>query len=79
MIATILDLEALYKVIVASLVAGVGISAVFGVMVYGGTRFVDMRRESRPMAAGAYGVLATLALIGFIAGLVYGLHVMTSK
>jgi hypothetical protein len=79
MLATIVDLDALGKVVVAALVAGVGITAVFGLVIYGGTRFMDLRREGRSLGAGAFAGLAAISSAVFLAGLVYGISIMASK
>jgi hypothetical protein len=65
--------------VVSALVAGVGITAVFGLAIYGGTRFLDFRREGREAAGWVFGAVALLALAGFAAAVAYGIVVMTNK
>jgi hypothetical protein len=78
-LATIIDVGALARVVAASLVASLGIAAVFGVMMYGATRFVDLRREERRAIASGFAILAAVCLAAFVVALVYGLTVMASK
>ncbi len=78
-LAAIVDTEALAKVIVYSLIAGIGVTVSFALTILGATRFADMRREDRPVEAGLYGALTTVALAISIAAIVFGIVVMTSK
>jgi hypothetical protein len=79
MIATIVETRDLLETVVASLIAGIGITAVFSVAIWGGARFADLSRDSRPVAAGAAAVLGALALTATVAAVVVGILVMTSK
>ena len=53
MIATVVDWAALRDVVVASLVAGVGVTVAFSLAILGATRFADMRRDERVVGAWA--------------------------
>ena len=77
--ATIVETKDLLQTVVASLVAGVGITVVFSVAIWGTARFVDLSRDERPLAAGAAAALAALAALATFAGVVYGIVVMASK
>ena len=77
--ATIVQTGDLVKTAIASVVAGVGVTAIFSVAIWGGARFVDLNRGGRPAAAAAAAVLGLLALAGTVAAVVVGLLVMTSK
>ncbi len=79
MIATIVEGKALWETVVASVVAGVGVTFVFSIAIWGVARFVDLSRGERPLAAGAAAVVATLALAATAAALVIGILVMTGK
>jgi cation transporter-like permease len=78
-VATIVQTDVLWKLIVAALVAGIGITAVFALAIYGGTRFLDFRREGREAEAWAVGAVAAVALAAFAAAVAFGIVVMTSK
>jgi hypothetical protein len=77
--ATIVDTDVLLKVVGASFAAGIGISAIFGLVIYGGTRFADLRREGNAVGAGAFAVFAAVGSVAFVAAVVYGIVVMTNK
>jgi hypothetical protein len=77
--ATIVETKDLIETVVASLVAGVGITAVFSVAIWGSARFVDLSRGGRPLAAGAAATLGVLAVVTTFAAVVGGIVVMTSK
>ena len=47
----------------ASVVAGIGVTFVFSVAIWGVARFADLSRNERPVAAGAAAVVACLALV----------------
>jgi hypothetical protein len=73
------DTGGLVEVVWVSLVAGVGVSLTFSLVVLGGSRYATARREGRGGEAVAFGGLAVLALLMFIAGAVFGVNVMLSK
>jgi hypothetical protein len=75
----IVNWGALGKVIVASLVAGVGATLCFSLAIMGTTRFAELRRDGRSTAAGAYAALGLLGFAVTIAAVVAGIVVMTKK
>lgn len=77
--ATIIDWGAIGKVVLASLVAGVGIPAVFALGVLGVTRSTDHRRERRGGVTMAYASLALVAAAIVAAAIVYGIVLMAHK
>jgi hypothetical protein len=79
MAATIVQSKELIQTVIASVVAGVGVTTVFSVAIWGGSRFVDLSRGGRPVAAGAAAALGGLALLATLATVVIGIVVMTSK
>jgi len=78
-LATIVDTQALLKTIVASAVAGVGVTLIFSLAILGASRFADMNRDGRPVAAVAFGALAVVALAAATAAVTIGIIVMTRK
>jgi hypothetical protein len=79
MTAVVVETEALLETVAASLVAGVGITGAFSVMIFGAARFADLMRDERPMLAA---VTAGVAVLGFavtLGGIVLGIVAMTSK
>jgi TRAP-type C4-dicarboxylate transport system permease small subunit len=79
MTATIVDWSDLLQTIGASIVAGIGITVAFSVVIWGGARFADLRREGRTAEAGLPLTVSGLALAVVVAGVVFGIVVMTAK
>ena len=79
MIATIVETKNLLSTVVASLVAGVGITAAFSILVFAATRSADLARAERPALATVAGGLAALALLVVIGAIVLGIVVMAEK
>jgi hypothetical protein len=79
MIATLVEGQDLLETVGASLVAGVGITFIFSIAIWGVGRFADLSRSERPLAAGAAVAVAALALLAVAGAVVAGIVVMTSK
>jgi hypothetical protein len=79
MIATVVETKALLDTVLASAVAGVGVTAVFAILIFGVARSADMVRDDRPVAAAAAGGLAVISFLLVTAAIVLGIVVMTSK
>jgi hypothetical protein len=77
--STIVDWKTLGKVVVYSIVTGVGISLAFSLAIVGAARFADMRRDGRAVEAGGYAVLLAVSLAVVAAAVVIGIIVMTKK
>jgi hypothetical protein len=79
MIATVLETKELLDTVIASVVAGVGITTVFAILIFAVARSADMARNERPVLAVAAGGLAVLAFSVVTAAIVLGIIVMTQK
>jgi hypothetical protein len=79
MLAAIVETKELLETVAAALIAGVGVTIVFSIAVFGATRFADLSRDERPIAAAAAAVTAAIALAACIAAVVVGIIVMTNK
>lgn len=79
MIATLVEGKELLQTVVASTVAGVGVTLVFSIAIWGVARFADLNREERRLEAGAAALVAALALAATAAAVVAGIVVMTHK
>jgi hypothetical protein len=79
MTATIVEGKELLETVVASLVAGVGVTFIFSIAIWGVARFADLNRNERPLAAGVALAVAGLALVCTAAVIIVGIVVMTSK
>lgn len=78
-VATLVAWKELWQTVVASVVAGVGITFAFSLGIWGSGQFVELNRSERPVAATAAGVVAALAFLCVIAAVVVGIVVMTHK
>jgi hypothetical protein len=79
MLATVIEKQELMDTVIAAAVAGIGVTAIFSLMIFGASRFADLRRDDRPVAAAAAITLAGLALAATAAAIVIGIVVMTNK
>lgn len=79
MIATIVQGKDLWQSVVASVVAGVGVTFAFSVAIWGGGQFAELSRNQRPVAATAAALVAILALAAVAAAVIVGIVVMTHK
>jgi hypothetical protein len=79
MTATIVESKALLETVAASVVAGVGVTFVFSIGIWGVARFADLSRSERPLAAAAAGLVAALGLASTAAAVAIGILVMTGK
>jgi hypothetical protein len=79
MIATLVEGKELLETVAFSTLAGIGVTLVFSIAIWGVARFADLSRNERPLAAGAAALVAALALLGTAAVVVFGIIVMTSK
>ncbi|MDX6609536.1 MAG: hypothetical protein QOF85_1461 [Solirubrobacterales bacterium] len=77
--AVVVETKELLETVIASVIAGVGVTVVFSVAIWGVARFADLSRSERPLAAGAAAGLAGLALMTTLAAVVFGIVVMSSK
>jgi uncharacterized membrane protein YidH (DUF202 family) len=79
MVATVIETKEMLQTVAASLIAGVGVTAVFALLIFGTIRSAEMVRDERPLLATAAGSLAVIALVVVIASIVLGIVVMTSE
>jgi hypothetical protein len=77
--ASIVQTRDLVEAVIASIVAGVGVIAIFSAAIWGGARFADLSRDGRPLAAGTAAAFGVLALAATLAAVVIGIVAMTSK
>ncbi|MDP9376465.1 MAG: hypothetical protein M3P40_02635 [Actinomycetota bacterium] len=72
------ELASLLQVVAVSLVAGIGITAVFSVALMGIIRSRESRRDKRSGARFGWGALGVLAMLLFTAAVVQGLRMIAS-
>jgi hypothetical protein len=78
-VASIVDTDALLEMLWTASLAGVGVTAVFGVAIVGATRAVDASRAGRPVDAALFGFMGAAALAVVVAAIVFAIVVMTQK
>ncbi len=74
----IVDLGQLAQVVEVALVAGIGVSLAFSLVIRGAVRAGEHRR-TRPVVAGAHALLAAAGLLVVLAAIVFGVSTMLSK
>jgi hypothetical protein len=79
MLATVVETKEMLQTVVVSLVAGVGVTFIFSIAIWGTARFAELSRDERPFAAGAAAALAIAGFLATVAAIVIGVIVMTNK
>jgi hypothetical protein len=75
--ASIVDWDALLTVVWASVAAGIGVTAAYGLVILGTTRAVDLSREGRVGEAALFGVVGVVGIVTVFAAIVFGIVVLT--
>jgi hypothetical protein len=78
-VATIVETKNLIETVIYATVAGIGVTAIFSVAIWGAARFTDLSQEERRPAAAAAAAVAGVSLLAVLAAIVFGVVVMTSK
>ncbi len=79
MTATIVQSRDLWQSVVASVIAGVGVTFAFSVTIWGAGQFIELSRNERPLAAAGAAAVAVLALVAVATAVIVGIIVMTHK
>ena len=79
MAATIIDTDALLKVVGAAFAAGIGITVLFSFVIVTATRSDELRRAGNPAGAALFGIVAAIGVLAVGIAVVVGLRVMTTK
>ena len=77
--ASLVEGKQMLETVIASFIAGIGVTFAFSVAIWGVGRFADLSRGERPIAAAGALTVAGLALAVVGAALVFAIIVMTSK
>jgi len=77
--APIITGDTVVKLVVGALVAGLGVTLAFSLLIYCADRAASLRREERRSAAAVYQAASVLALLAVAALVAYGLILMVSK
>lgn len=78
-LATLVQWNDLLETVIASIVAGVGVTFVFSLAIWGFGEYSEHTRESRHLGAALAAVAASIALACVAAAVVIGIIVMTRK
>ncbi len=78
-LATLVEGKQLLETVLASLLLGVGVTAIFAIAIWGVGRFSDLSREERTLGAGLAAVVATTAFACVAAAVVIGIIVVAGK
>lgn len=79
MIATIVHTDELLSTVAAASVAGIGVTFLFSLGIWGAGQFAELSRDGRSVLATAAAVVSALAFVAVTAAVVIGMLVMTSK
>jgi hypothetical protein len=79
MIATIVHTDELLQTVAASVIAGIGVTFLFSLGIWGAGQFTELSRSERPVAATAAAVVGAVALLCVAAAVATGIIVMTHK
>jgi hypothetical protein len=74
-----IDFHALGQVIWVSAAAGVGVTVLYSLAIFGLGKAAEARRSGEELAAMGYGALAVVVLLVFAAAVVAGVAVMLHK
>ncbi|MGX6449338.1 hypothetical protein ACVU7I_14920 [Patulibacter sp. S7RM1-6] len=78
-LAEIVDLDALWKIALAALCGGVGVTAVFGIGVLRGEALLAARRRGGGGAVAVNGLVVAACAVVCVAAIVAGVLAMTHK
>jgi hypothetical protein len=73
------DLHAIWQVVWVSVLAGVGVSALFSFVIVSAARAGDARRDGKDRKAASFTALAVLSFVVFAVGVVLGMRVLLTK
>jgi F0F1-type ATP synthase membrane subunit c/vacuolar-type H+-ATPase subunit K len=77
-LATLVDVDALWKILLAGIAGGAGVVVAFGLVLLGRSRYLDADGETA-VARGGYLLLAAFGAAVCVAALVLGFIAMTKK
>ena len=79
MLATVVETGNLLRTVAASLIAGIGVTLIFSVTIWGAVKSADLSQAERRLGAGVAASLAVAGLLATIGVVVIGIVVMTQK
>lgn len=79
MIATIVHTDELLSTVAAASVAGIGVTFLFSLGIWGAGQFTELSRDGKSVLATAAAAVAVLAFVCVAAAVIVGMLVMTNK
>lgn len=79
MIATIVHTDELLSTVAAASVAGIGVTFLFSLGIWGAGQFTELSRDGRSVLATAAAVVSAVAFAAVTAAVVIGMLVMTGN
>ena len=79
MIATIVHTDELLSTVAAASVAGIGVTFLFSLGIWGAGQFAELSRDGKSVLATAAAAVSVLAFVAVAAAVVVGKLVMTHK
>jgi hypothetical protein len=76
-LASIVDWDALLTVVWASVAAGVGVTAAYGLVILGAARAVDLGRQGRAGEALLFAVVGAAGVVTVVGAIVLGIVVLS--
>lgn len=75
----VVDWDALLTVVWSAMLAGIGVTTAYGLVILGLTRALELGRQGRAGEAAVYGVIGTLGAATVVAAIVFGIVVVIDK
>jgi hypothetical protein len=76
-LASIVDWDALLTVMWASVAAGIGVTAAYGLVILGATRAVELSRAGRAGEALLFAAVGAVGIVTVIAAIAFGIVVVS--
>jgi hypothetical protein len=79
LLAEIVDTDALLEMLWTATLAGLGVTAAYGIAIAGGSRALDLGRAGRTGEAILLGIVGAIGFAVVVAAIVFGVIVMVNK
>jgi hypothetical protein len=79
MIATIVETEELWQTVVAAAGAGIGVTFLFSLGIWGSGQFLELSRNDRQVAATGAALVGLLSFAAVVAAVITSIVIMTQK
>jgi hypothetical protein len=79
MVLAAIEFGTLFEVIWTALLAGVAITVIYSLVIYGSSQAAEARRDGRGLAATGHAILAAVAMAGVVVSIALALIVILDK